>query len=235
MDGAYVQVVPDKGTTELLMEVRRGMDLPWVEPSELHCTVMWSTESIAGLGFSLEKGQKLVEPGRIYECTITQTEVWTDHKGRKILVAKLMGRDLIERNEFWRNKGLHSKWPIYSPHVTLTGPIELPEHKRHLAMYKEIIDSIIGGRKVYFSKETIESPNPLFNPAPTDAATAKAEMPKGGKSKKEKFPGVPNIPSLTLSLPVRRRKLEQEEEEAVKRHGFNTHSTIWPKPEKDKK
>lgn len=238
MPGAYVQVIPTRDTIQKIRLACRGIDLPFYVNEELHCTVMYAPKSMPGSDFLVEKSEHLCEMGP-FPALPERVDVWTNHKGKKIVVLRIRSSALTARHEFWVQQGLQPSFPIYNAHVTLTEDIENPEHLRTLDSSVALINAMLDkDSELTFRMEQMEETSPKYarqeerkRPNETvlaefgKGATRKAPKSKVGQSK-PKFPGVPPVDNLgpLAPPPPTKIKLEPEEEEAIEKFGFNVDS-----------
>lgn len=148
--------------------------------------------------------QKFLNTGPI-NTTAQKVDLWTDHKGEKILVLRLLSPDLMSRHIFWRTKGLVHTYPVYSPHITLTESLS-KDNMKHLDFIIQMLESDLVGSSIKLGGENYTLPKPI---------------------KVESRSKLPSIPKLTLSLPgipVYKPDLDEDEEANMRKHGFNVDS-----------
>lgn len=120
--GIYVWLDPDEESLLHLQKLMKGAPFKTYDSTEVHCTV---------LHCSSELPEDLDVPeDRQLPAEVNMLDVWDDHKGRKILVARLGSDELHDLHAALTGQGLTHSFDDYTPHITLGKDLKLDAETR---------------------------------------------------------------------------------------------------------
>jgi hypothetical protein len=108
--GLYSAVVPDEASRGHLYNIARQMGFD-IDPSKLHCTVMYSKEPCPAKDVSCDDD-------RVYRARFTNLQHWDGHDKTGYLTAALTSPELVEEHNRLKELGCVPTFD-YNPHVTI--------------------------------------------------------------------------------------------------------------------
>lgn len=222
MPGIYVSLYASSQTQRRLSAIldEASRDIPATTPQELHITLAHDKETeLLPQELSTEAC-----PLREYNVVALCAEHWTTKNGNSIIVASLLSPELHDRWRFWQAWGLHWDFPTFRPHFSLTAPL-VGISRSAISKWCRIFNEAIQGLEYTFTNEYVQDVkeggswyDPKANSLdeedsaePAEHANLSGKRPSGNKGK-----------IALKKVPVHRPKLSDEEEEAMRKHGFNT-------------
>lgn len=116
-----------------------------------HCTVMYARHS-----FPIKDAQMLVNYASVYHTMVDEYEVMVDHKGRNIIIAKLIVTDKLQAlHNKWLNAGAEHSFSPYMAHITITSDFISDKDMGVVKAYLRVLNNM---EKPFLrlSKETFE-------------------------------------------------------------------------------
>lgn len=117
--GLYCQVNPVKGFAPLEKILREALEEEGIkvyDPEDFHCTVMYSREEAP---HSIRVIKLLDAAPYTWQGWSDKLDYWPGHDNSGYLVLKLQSRDLMIRNEQYKDLGCKHSFPTYEPHITI--------------------------------------------------------------------------------------------------------------------
>lgn len=153
--GLYASVSPVKGFAQFLKAVKPLLEEEGVklyDEVDFHCTLMYSRDAAP----HMIRVTKMLNEGPFrYAAWSDCVEYWDGHDGDGYLVLKLISRDLMLRNEQYKDLGCKHSFPTYEAHITLADKLEKPKCIAEInRMLKNIkFEFVLGGEHVEDIKE----------------------------------------------------------------------------------
>lgn len=222
MPGIYISIFGSAQTQKRLAPVlaAASRDLPSISPQELHITLAHDKETeLLPQELSTE-----ADPLREFKVLALCAELWTTKNGNLIIVASALSPELQSRWQFWHAWGLHWDFPTYRPHFSLTAPmVGVP--RSTIAKWCKIFNETIQGLEYSFTNEYVQDVKEGVWNDPKAGTQEDTEQPMieqafaagGGIKRPNRQKG--KIPLKKVA--AHRPKLSEEEEEAMRIHGFN--------------
>lgn len=108
--GLYSAVTPDTSTKKFLVELSKALGFD-VDPSTLHCTVMYSKD---GQPDTADCAQD-----RVYRAAVSKLQHWPGHDEKGYLTLGIESPELAEEHARLKALGCVPTFDPYSPHVTI--------------------------------------------------------------------------------------------------------------------
>lgn len=109
-NGSYISVKPTAYDNSEIVIKAKDMGITVPNPSELHCTLMYSPE----IGIPDIK----VDPNKVYEATLGSLALFGE-RGDYLVVELIDCPELHARHKELKRLGLVPTYPDYRPHITL--------------------------------------------------------------------------------------------------------------------
>jgi hypothetical protein len=222
--GIYVSLFASAQTQRRLAPVLdlASKSIPATTPQELHITLAHDKETeLLPQELSTEAC-----PLREFKVMALCAEHWTTKNGNSIVVASLISPELHDRWRFWQAWGLHWDFPTFRPHFSLTAPlVGMP--RSAVSKWCRLFNEAVQGLEYSFTNEYVQDVkeggswyDPKADSDEEDSAEPSEEANMGGSGGKRPASSKGRI--ALKKVPVHRPKLSEEEEEAMRRHGFNS-------------
>jgi len=116
--GLYCWLDPDDESLLVLQRLLRHAPFKTENLTKLHTTVLYCKGPILPHDVTVPEDRKI-------PAEITFLDVWTDHEGDTIVVAKLVSDELQDLHKELTGQGLKHNFDDYLPHMTLAKGIDL--------------------------------------------------------------------------------------------------------------
>lgn len=120
--GLYVWLDPDEESVLAIQKLMRHAPFKTINSAETHCTVLHCREQLP-TDIEIPKDKQI-------PAEVNFLDVWTDHKNRQIVVARLASDELTDLHAHLLGQGLAHSFPEYNPHINLAKDVVLDAHAR---------------------------------------------------------------------------------------------------------
>ena len=115
--GLYSAVVPDEVACRMIAKLAKAFGYE-IDPSDLHCTVMYSAEKCPK--------QAACDSNTQYPARFTKVQHWVGHDDKGYLTVGLSSPALTAEHNRLKKLGCEASFD-YSPHITLYSGVDLTE------------------------------------------------------------------------------------------------------------
>lgn len=115
--GLYAWLTPDEESLLALQRLMRHCPFKTENLTKLHCTVLYCKGQLP-LNVTTPEDRQL-------PAMVVFLDLWVDHQGDTIVVARLNSEELEDLHNGLKQQGLQHSFDDYNPHITLAKGIKL--------------------------------------------------------------------------------------------------------------